>query len=206
MYNKSIILQEVIHLRKTEEYSISLSSEAQEPRKKRKNGKMSLFDVFQSVVAAVVVVTIFSLFCFNVFNVEGPSMRPTLEPGDKIVVSNIGYKPQPGDIVVITDADNNKESLCKRVIAVAGDEVDINFATGVVTVNGREEHYSEELTKQQADIAFPLTVPEGTIFVLGDNRDVSLDSRSSRVGCVDERLIVGKVLFRFFPLGDWTVE
>ena len=78
--------------------------------------------------------------------------------------------------------------------------------TGVVTVNGTEEDYSNELTSQQFDIAFPITVPEGTVFVLGDNRGNSLDSRSTRVGCVDERLIVGKVLFRFFPLGDWKVE
>ena len=133
-------------------------------------------------------------------------MKPTLQPEDRVVVSNVGYEPQQGDIVVISDVDGSGSPIIKRIIAVEGDGVDINFTKGVVTVNGREEHYSDELTKQQADIAFPLTVPEGTVFVLGDNRGVSLDSRSSRIGCVDERNIVGKVLFRFFPLGDWKVE
>jgi signal peptidase I len=167
---------------------------------------MNVFEVFEAGVAALVVVTIVFLFCFRVFNVEGPSMRPTLENGDKVVVSTIGYKPKSGDVIVLSGTDGLKKPIVKRVIAVAGDVVDINFTTGVVTVNGKEESYSDELTNQQAYIAFPITVPEGTVFVLGDNRDVSLDSRSSRVGCVDERMIVGKVLFRFFPIGDWKVE
>lgn len=133
-------------------------------------------------------------------------MKPTLQDGDKVVVSTMGYKAQKGDVVVLSSTEGLKKPIIKRVVAVAGDTVDINFTTGVVTVNGIEEHYTDELTTQQFDVAFPLTVPEGTVFVLGDNRGVSLDSRSTQVGCVDERLIVGKVLFRFFPLGNWTVE
>lgn len=194
-------------MRKTEEYSISLSSESDAPKKRKaKKEKISIFEIFEAVVAAIVVTTILFIFCFRVFSVEGPSMKPTLQPNDRVIVSNVGYEPQQGDIVVISDTDGDGKPIVKRVIAVEGDVVDINFTTGIVTVNGKEEHYSDELTKQQADIAFPLTVPEGTVFVLGDNRGVSLDSRSSRVGCVDERDIVGKVLFRFFPLGDWKVE
>ncbi len=194
-------------MRKTEEYSILLSADADAPKKKKeKKSKMNIFEVFEAGVAALVVVTVLFLFCFRVFSVDGPSMKPTLQPEDRVVVSNIGYKAQQGDIVVLSGTDGNQKPIIKRVIAVAGDVVDINFTSGVVTVNGKEEHFSDELTTQQADIAFPLTVPEGTVFVLGDNRGVSLDSRSSRIGCVDERKIVGKVLFRFFPLGDWKVE
>lgn len=194
-------------MRKTEEYSILLSSEADAPKKKKeRKTRLNIFEVFEAGVAAIVVVTVLFLFCFRVFSVDGPSMKPTLQPDDRVVVSNIGYKAQQGDIVVLSGADSDQKPIVKRVIAVAGDVVDINFTTGVVTVNGKEEHFTDELTTQQADIAFPLTVPEGTVFVLGDNRGVSLDSRSSRVGCVDERKIVGKVLFRFFPLGDWKVE
>ncbi len=194
-------------MRKTEEYSILLSADADAPKKKKeKKSKMNIFEVFEAGVAAIVVVTVLFLFCFRVFSVDGPSMKPTLQPEDRVVVSNIGYKAQPGDIVVLSGTDGNQKPIIKRVIAVAGDVVDINFTSGIVTVNGKEEHFSDELTTQQADIAFPLTVPEGTVFVLGDNRGVSLDSRSSRIGCIDERKIVGKVLFRFFPLGDWKVE
>lgn len=194
-------------MRKTEEYSILLSSEADAPKnKKAKKTKLNIFEVFEAGVAAIVVVTVLFLFCFRVFSVDGPSMKPTLQPDDRVVVSGVGYKAQQGDIVVLSGAGSDQKPIVKRVIAVAGDVVDINFTTGVVTVNGKEEHFTDELTTQQADIAFPLTVPEGTVFVLGDNRGVSLDSRSSRVGCVDERKIVGKVLFRFYPLGDWKVE
>lgn len=194
-------------MRKTEEYSILLSADADAPKKKKdKKSKMNIFEVFEAGVAALVVVTVLFLFCFRVFSVDGPSMKPTLQPEDRVVVSNIGYKAQQGDIVVLSGTDGNQKPIIKRVIAVAGDVVDINFTSGVVTVNGKEEHFSDELTTQQADIAFPLTVPEGTVFVLGDNRGVSLDSRSSRIGCIDERKIVGKVLFRFFPFGDWKVE
>ena len=192
---------------KTEEYSIKLSDDNQVIEKKRiKKDKLNIFEVFGAIVAAIVVVTFAFLFCFRVFNVEGSSMKPTLQPGDKVVVSTIGYTPKQGDIIVLSGAEGVNKPIIKRVIAVEGDKVDINFTTGIVTVNGREEHYAEDLTTQQKDIAFPLEVPEGTVFILGDNRAMSLDSRSSEVGCVDERQIVGKVLFRYFPLGDWTVE
>ncbi len=198
---------EVNDLRKIEEFNISLNEEEKEQQpKKKEKVVLNIFEVFEAIAAAVVAVTLLFLFCFRVFSVDGPSMKPTLQPEDKIVVSNIGYTPKQGDIIVLSGADNYKKPIVKRVIAVAGDTVDINFTTGIVTVNGKEEKYSDELTTQQADIAFPLTVPEGCVFVLGDNRGVSLDSRSSRIGCVDERKIVGKVLFRIYPLGDWSVE
>lgn len=194
-------------MRKTEEYNITLSEEKSAPKKRFiSDGKLNVFEVFQAIISALVVITILFTFAFRVVNVDGTSMKPTLQNKDKVVVSTVGYEPQRGDIVVISSTDGLKEPIIKRIIAVGGDTVDINFTTGVVTVNGTEEDYSNELTSQQFDIAFPVTVPEGTVFVLGDNRGNSLDSRSTRVGCVDERLIVGKVLFRFFPLGDWKVE
>ncbi len=194
-------------MRKTEEYNITLS-ETTVPKKKKflNDGKLNVFEVFQAIISALVVITILFIFAFRVVNVDGTSMKPTLQNNDKVVVSTVGYEAKRGDIVVISSTDGLKEPIIKRIIAVGGDTVDINFTTGVVTVNGTEEDYTDELTSQQFDIAFPITVPEGTVFVLGDNRGNSLDSRSTRVGCVDERLIVGKVLFRFFPIGDWKVE
>ena len=194
-------------MRKTEEYNITLSDDLSvKPKNQEKNGKLNVFEVFQAIISALVVITILFTFAFRVVNVDGTSMKPTLQNNDKVIVSSVGYEVQRGDIVVISSTDGLKEPIVKRIIAVGGDTVDLNFTTGVVTVNGTEEDYSHDLTSQQFDIAFPITVPEGTVFVLGDNRGNSLDSRSTRVGCVDERLIVGKVLFRFLPLGDWKVE
>lgn len=194
-------------MRKTEEYNITLSDPASTKKSRAgRDGGLNVFEVFEAIIAALVVITVLFTFFFRVFNVDGPSMKPTLQHNDKLIVSTVGYKPEKGDIVVISETADMDEPIVKRVIAVAGDVVDINFTTGVVTVNGTEEEYTKELTLQQFDIAFPITVPEGTVFVLGDNRGNSLDSRSTRVGCVDERYIVGKVLFRFFPLGDWKVE
>ena len=193
-------------MRKTEEYNITLNEDKAPKVKKARDNKMNVFEVFQAIISALVVITILFTFAFRVVNVEGSSMKPTLQNNDKVIVSTVGYEAQRGDIVVISSTDGLKEPIVKRIVAVGGDTVDINFTTGVVTVNGTEEEYTNELTSQQFDIAFPITVPEGTVFVLGDNRGNSLDSRSTRVGCVDERLIVGKVLFRFFPLGDWKVE
>lgn len=193
-------------MRKTEEYNITLNEDKALKVKKARDNKMNVFEVFQAIISALVVITILFTFAFRVVNVEGSSMKPTLQNNDKVIVSTVGYEAQRGDIVVISSTDGLKEPIVKRIVAVGGDTVDINFTTGIVTVNGTEEEYTNELTSQQFDIAFPITVPEGTVFVLGDNRGNSLDSRSTRVGCVDERLIVGKVLFRFFPLGEWKVE
>lgn len=194
-------------MHRTEEYNITLGGELS-PKKQKKIEltKLNIFDVFETIIAALVVATILFTFFFRVFDVNGPSMKPTLQHNDKLIVSTVGYKVQRGDVVVISETGDLDEPIVKRIIAVGGDTVDINFTTGVVTVNGTEEDYTDELTTQQFDIAFPITVPEGAVFVLGDNRANSLDSRSTRVGCVDERYIVGKVLLRVFPLGDWTVE
>lgn len=188
-------------MRKTEEYNIKLNNDSTEALKRKKKERVTVFEAFEAIVAAFIVVTVIFTFFFRVFNVDGPSMRPTLENGEKIVVSTLGYEAQKGDVVVLSSAEGIKEPIVKRIIAIGGDVVDINFTTGVVSVNGIEEEYTNELTTQQFDTAFPIKVPEGKVFVLGDNRGNSLDSRSSRIGCVDERLIVGKVLFKILPPG-----
>lgn len=194
-------------MRKTEEYNIDLKEENPKLKKKSKNKKerLGIFDVFSSIVAALIVVTMLFLFCFRVFTVDGPSMLPTLESGEKVIVTAVGYKPQRGDVVVISEAGSESKPIVKRIIAVGGDTVNINLTTGVVTVNGIEEHYSEDLTNQTITTAYPMVVPEGTVFVLGDNREMSLDSRYKVIGCIDERLIVGKVVMKL-SVGDWSVE
>ena len=193
-------------MRKTEEYNIDLKDENPKLKKKpKKKDRLGIFDVFSSIVAALTVVTMLFLFCFSVFDVDGPSMVHTLEDGEKVIVSTVGYKPQRGDVVVISKAGADNKPIVKRVIAVGGDTVNINLTTGVVTVNGVEEHYSDDLTNQTINTAYPMVVPEGTVFVLGDNRELSHDSRYKIIGCIDERLIVGKVVMKL-SFGDWSVE
>ncbi len=190
----------------TLDFSYNEEDNKKKKRPKKEKSKMTVFDILEPIVAALLVITIIFTLFFRIVNVSGRSMMPTLENGDKIVISATGYEPQRGDIVVLSGAAGLKETIVKRIIAVGGDKVDINFTTGVVTVNGVEEEYTYVLTLQQFDIAFPITVPQGSVFVLGDNRAESLDSRSTEIGCIDERYIVGKVMFRLFPLGEGKVE
>ena len=111
-------------------------------------------------------------------------------------------------IYVITQPNSLHEPLIKRVIAVGGDTVDIDFVEGTVTVNGEvlSEPYINEATHRMSDVAFPITVPEGKVFVMGDNRNESLDSRSTTVGFIDTRYILGVAEFRFYPFGDWKLD
>lgn len=190
----------------TLDFSYNDEDNKKKKRTKKEKSKMTVFDILEPIVAALLVITIIFTLFFRIVNVSGRSMMPTLENGDKIVISATGYEPQRGDIVVLSGAAGLKETIVKRIIAVGGDKVDINFTTGIVTVNGVEEEYTDVLTLQQFDIAFPITVPQGSVFVLGDNRAESLDSRSTEIGCIDERYIVGKVIFRLFPLGEGKVE
>ena len=173
--------------------------------KENKKGS-SLFDFASIVMTGIVAIAVVFTFFFRTATVSGRSMQPTLNGGDMLMVTAFDNTHERGDIVVITQPNAFNEPIIKRIIAVGGDKVDINFTTGVVTVNGQEEEYTDSLTLQQFDIAFPITVPEGCVFVLGDNRAESLDSRSTEIGCIDERFIVGKVLFRLFPLGEGKVE
>ena len=155
---------------------------------------------------ALVLVLVFSFF-FRIIQVDGESMVPTLENGDKLVVWGAGYEPQRGDVVIVDSYPSYGRPLVKRVIAKGGDTISIDYATGTVEVNGKvlEEDYIAEPTYLGYDVEFPYTVPEGTVFGMGDNRNASLDSRSSYVGCIDEQDILGKVLLCFLPFSDFGV-
>lgn len=144
---------------------------------------------------------IFSVF-LRVAVVDGDSMQSTLHSGDTLLLSNFGYTPEKGDIIVFQVAgSDHSHPVVKRVIATEGDTVDIDFDGWAVSVNGEalEESYvtKADSAMERGNIAFPLTVPKGCVFVLGDNRNASWDSRYSAVGCVDTRAILGKVLIRF---------
>ncbi|MBQ5911185.1 MAG: signal peptidase I [Clostridia bacterium] len=185
---------------------------------KPKTSKIAeIFDWIDTVVVALIaVVIIFSLF-FRIATIVGPSMQNTLYSGERVIISNFFYKPQYGDIVVISRNTNNsvdkldssREPIIKRVIATEGQYVDINFETGKVYVGADlsnmtelDEAYVNGPTTLKYDIEFPVFVKEGHIFVLGDNRNNSTDSRSSSIGdlgLIDERYVLGKAIYRIWP-------
>lgn len=157
---------------------------------------------FESIVFALTVLVLVFTFVVRVAAVNGISMENTLQPGDRLLLQSVGYTPQRGDVVVTDDLIDYGKPLVKRVIAVGGDVVDIDFQTGAVTVNGEtlEEPYIRELTLLDEGQTFPHTVPQGKLFLMGDNRCQSKDSRSPEIGCIDERDILGKAILRIFPL------
>lgn len=162
---------------------------------------------FESIVFALTVLVLVFTFVVRVAAVNGISMENTLQPGDRLLLQSVGYTPQRGDVVVTDDLIDYGKPLVKRVIAKGGDTVSIDYTTGAVEVNGEvlQEDYIAEPTYLGYDVEFPYTVPEGAVFVMGDNRNQSLDSRSTYVGCIDERDILGKVLLCFMPFTDFGV-
>ena len=196
---------------KDDEYSPELKYPRTQPVSR------DVFEWIDTFVVALVTVVIIFTFFFRIATIVGDSMQNTLYQGERIVVSNLFYTPKNGDIVVISRNTNNEvynhehdsEPIIKRVIATGGQFVDIDFVSGKVYVgpdlsNMQEldEPYTKTLTTRKFEVEFPLYVDEGYIFVLGDNRGDSLDSRSDRIGengLIDERYVLGKAIFRIWP-------
>jgi len=184
-----------------------------EPVEREDEPRVSLFwrviyEWSDSLVFAIIAVFLVFAFVFRIASVEGGSMNPTLKDGDWLAVKAINTHIRRGDIVIITQPNALNEPLVKRVIAVGGDTVDINFTEGSVKINGEVIHepFIAEPTQRQFDIAFPITVPEGCYFVMGDNRNNSIDSRSNIVGFIKYGYILGTAEARFYPLGEFRVE
>lgn len=170
----------------------------------RSDWKKSLVLYLHDVICYLIVIVILFLLVFRVVIVSGTSMNMTLYNGDYLLLlSNTFYRvPKNGDVVVISkDSFDDGTPIVKRVIATAGETVDIDFPNGVVYVNGvaLEEGYVNTPTNTRGTVAFPLTVPEGFVFVLGDNRNGSRDSRYVEIGLIDTREILGKAIFLFLP-------
>lgn len=159
----------------------------------------------QALTVALAVLVCLNTFFFRLSGVRGHSMENTLHQGDQLILQVIGYdQPERGDIIVCySEAFYGGEALVKRVIAVEGDVVDISD-DGYMVVNGEElyEPYAKEPMRDnmRGDQTYPLTVQDGCLFVVGDNRNGSTDSRSLMVGQVPEDHVIGKTLFRVFPL------
>lgn len=168
-------------------------------------GSREIYDWIQCLITALIICVVTFVFFIRIIDVSGTSMNPTLNNADKMLVSDVFFKPKAGDIVVFKkDEYDPDKALVKRVIATEGQEINIDFDKGIVYVDGAsiEEDYISELTTNKLDFIGPQTVPEGCVFVMGDNRNMSTDSRKTEIGMVDERLIIGKVYMVIFPLGD----
>ena len=160
------------------------------------------YEWIQCLVVALICCVLIFVFVARVIDVIGTSMVPTLQNGDKIVITRLVSSFDRGDIVVLRKDTFRQEPIVKRIIAVEGQTIDINFATGIVYVDGvpLDEPYVNELTYDPEDFQGPVEVPEGCVFVMGDNRNNSTDSRRATIGFVDTRYIMGKVIFRILPL------
>ena len=180
----------------------------QEQEKQTAKGR-DLYEWVQSLVGSVLVVVAIFTFVIRMMGVDGHSMLNTLQHGDRLLVVNsmLYHDYKYGDIVILRkDGVFDDDPIVKRVIAVEGQTVDIDFAEGIVYVEALEEDYIREPTYTAEGTEFPLTVPEGSIFVMGDNRNGSSDSRDYRLGTVDTRYVIGKAAFLIFPGPDYETE
>lgn len=161
-----------------------------------------LVDWVVVVAVALVITFIIRSFIFTMVVVEGPSMENTLKTGDRLAVIRLAYQPKQGDIIVFYPNGNKERPYIKRVIAIEGQTVDIVGTHVFVDGELLEENYLGSPTTEAGNQSYPLTIPEGYLFAMGDNRQHSLDCRSTSVGLVDYGDIVGKAWVRLFPFDN----
>ena len=185
-------------MRKIEEYWVEFEDE------KAPFFSGVIYDACDSLKGAIIAVFLIFAFAFRVVGVDGDSMKNTLHDGDWVAVSGVTMKFERGDIVVVTQPWERNVPIIKRVIGVEGDTVYIDFSSGKVYINDKEiyEPYIAEQTHLQYDIEFPVTVGKDEVFVMGDNRNDSLDSRSSKIGMIDVNYILGKAVFKLYPFDE----
>ncbi len=162
-----------------------------------------IYDIVKTILFMFSIICIIFTFIFRDANVVGNSMVDTLHNNDKVILTNFMYMPEPGDIVVINAENQIEKDIIKRVIATEGQTLRIDYNTGEVLVDGviiDEPYISSYTIKPNNEYDIPYVIPEGYIFVMGDNRNVSLDSRDSEIGLIPVSDVIGKAQFIFFPV------
>ena len=179
------------------------SPEQGEAKKEPETLEGMLYCWAQALISAVVGVVLLFTFAFRLIGVSGPSMQDTLYTGDRLLVLNAAFCDfQPGDVVVINNYNADlSDTLIKRIIAVGGQTIDIDLASSTVYVDGQplDEPYVKGFTDTIEGTRFPLTLAEDEVFVMGDHRDHSTDSRSARLGPVKEGYLQGKAVLLLLP-------
>jgi signal peptidase I len=200
------------------------TEETTEKEKKKGTFWKDIADMLEAVLISVFCVIMIFAYVLRPVTVEGHSMESTLQDQDKLFMTDLFYTPERGDIVIVDNdvshlydengnlvegaglsTETTEKRLIKRVIAMGGETLDIDFTTGTVTIDGEplEESYINNLTlNDEGAFTYPLTIPEGYYFVMGDNRQHSSDSRHPLVGLVSADQILGKAVFRFAPFSS----
>ena len=181
---------------------------------------INIYDIASVLVVAVVTIMVLFSFVFRIVFVDGDSMLDTLHSGDMLIVSAYDSEPEYGQVVIVTQENDFGNPIVKRIIATENQTVDINFFTGDVYVDGvlLHEPYIKNATTDPENMTGPVTVPEGYVFVMGDNRQNSTDSRSKTIGLIREEYILGVVKYKvmnqskltgkttMYDFADWKVE
>ena len=185
-----------------------------ENEKKKTSFVEELIDWIETLFFSFLTVVLLFTFVFRTSEVIGPSMYPTFvgrddttgQTGDMLIYLSCVNNYKNGDVVVVDSIAFN-EPIIKRVIAVPGQTISVDYENGVVYVDGvaLDEPYTASPTNNREDFNGPLTVPEGYVFVMGDNRNNSTDSRSNLVGLIREEYVMGRALFRVKPFGQFKI-
>lgn len=185
-----------------EPFEMNNNQEEENTKTQNYDIKKEILEWVQAIAIALVIAIVIRTYVFSLIKVNGHSMLPTLHHNERLVVVKLGYTPKQGDIIILNPPEKERGPFVKRVIAVEGQTVNIDFEKHKVYVDGvaLEEDYINEPTIQRGNIAFPVTVPEDHVFVMGDNRNNSRDSRYTDVGMIPYKEIIGKVTIRIWPL------